>query len=268
MDDQDHEVPLYIWIFHFTWVTAVVIGIAAYLLGSSPTKYVYIQTVILALTLISVVWYVVLTYRMQRAVTEQLAVSIRQVNLSVMPVFVVRIGKHRAEDENRRTVDVLELENIGNGIALNVTIDTLHLTLAGETPLEQEGLDELLPDPHITFDAVMMIEAKEAEMVTHRSLVTRETGQSSPTRFDWMNRLTPARAMTDYELKVRFMDVLGNRYVQTIHVGASGAWPDVVELDRSKQTYGHPAISLVSPFTESPLKFITSRERRETWRRL
>lgn len=266
--DRDREVPLYIWVFHFTWITAVIISIAAYLLASNPNKYLYIQTVILALTLIAVVWYVVLTYRMQRAVTEQLAVSIRQVNLSILPAFVAHVGKNRAEDENRRPVDFLELENVGNGIALNVTIDTLHVTLGGDTPFDQEGLDELLPDPHIIFDAVMIIAAKEAEMVTHRSYVSRETGESSPTKFDWMNRLTPARATTDHDLKVRFMDVLGNRYVQTIHVGASGSWPDVVELDGSKQKYGHPTIALVSPFTQGPLKFITTKERRETWRRL
>jgi hypothetical protein len=260
--DDPKSVNPAVWIIYVIIATAIV-----FLSAVKDDKYTpIIQTFVLTLTLFTIVWYTFETYRMQKAVSAQLGISIRQVNLSVLPFFIAHVGKGQADNELHRPVDILELENIGKGEALNVTVDRLDIVMTGDTVQEQEGLDELLPGPYIIFDPTMIIRADDEEMITHRSYIQ---GQDEPTEtFDWLKHLKPARATIDYDLKIRFMDVLGNRYVQTVHIGKSGSWPDVVEADTSDRRYGYPAVALVSPFTQSPLRYITSKERRDIWRRL
>jgi hypothetical protein len=77
---------------------------------------------------------------------------------------------------------------------------------------------------------------------------------------DWMHTLRTVEATKDYELKVKFSDILGNRYVQTIKVGKSGINPALVIEDKSLI----PPVSPELPprpgeFTESPLKYIHRR---------
>jgi hypothetical protein len=79
-----------------------------------------------------------------------------------------------------------------------------------------------------------------------------------------MDRLKPERAVKDYELTIRFMDILGNKYVQVIHVGKSGCWPDIVTPDITDR--GRPSVTLISPFTEGVMRMITAKERRELWK--
>jgi len=49
---KNKYVPIGVWIFHAVWASAMVVGIATYLLRSSPDRYVYVQTVVLTLTLL------------------------------------------------------------------------------------------------------------------------------------------------------------------------------------------------------------------------
>jgi hypothetical protein len=141
---------------------------------------------------------------------------------------------------------------LGRGPALNVTVDRVDVEIVGVHEEHDKQLAVMFPEAHINFDPVMFIEAASDTLVTHRSYVKNEQGEYVTSYFDWLRRLTPQMAHRDYDLKIRFMDVLGNRYVQTMHVGRSSSWPDVVESDMEKKKYGYPTIGLVMPFLHSP----------------
>ena len=192
-------------------------------------QYGLLQTVVLALTLIAIVWYTFETHRMQEAVGAQVETAVRQTNLGILPIFVSVFGALQVENEREHLVDVLELENIGNGVALNITVDKL------EVELDYEEGEELFENSAITFDAVMSIPPGQREIVPHKSETSKPGMQEVADAgiLDWMDRLKPERAVKDYELTIRFMDILGNRYVQVIHIGKSGCWPDIVTPDSS-----------------------------------
>ena len=120
--------------------------------------------------------------------------------------------------------------------------------------------------PRLTwfFDPVLSIRPTETVVVPHSSYINYEATDNRVNSFDWMSNLTPARAEKDYELKIRFVDILGNHYLQVIHVGKSGVWPDVVTSDDRK--HERPSIALITPFTESPMREITAKERRQLWK--
>lgn len=254
-DEPRAPVPLGVWAFHALWICAVIIWIVARLLADD--KYVYVQTVVLALTLIAIVWYTYETRRMQQAVTEQISLAVRQTNLSIQPVFTVHVGESQTELHNRRHLDRLELENIGNGVALNIQIDIIFLNLSYSVPT-------LLPDPHIIFERIVVIEKGARVPVEHTIWANKEhtEGSNITESLDLMRELSPPRAEKDYEMKVRFSDIIGNRYVQTIHIGKIGSWPDIVEFDTSAVTERTPAYYFRhSPFTAGPLKYLK-------WKRL
>jgi hypothetical protein len=256
--DQREKIPKGVWAF---WILVVTAGglwwLGHMILGD---QYGLLQTVVLALTLIAIVWYTFETHRMQEAVSAQVETAVRQTNLGILPIFVSYIGALQVENEREHLVDVLELENIGNGVALNIIVDKL------DVELDYEEGEELFGNSAITFDAVMSIPPGQREIVPHKSETSKPRMQEVADAgiLDWMDRLKPERAVKDYELTIRFMDILGNRYVQVIHIGKSGCWPDIVTPDDSDRA--RPSVTLISPFTEGVMRMITARERRELWR--
>ncbi len=249
----NNHVPAGVWIF---WTVFVVIA-GLYFLGYRLFlgEFGYLQTIILALTLLAVLWYTIETRRMQKAVAAQ-------VQLSVLPFFVAYVGDVQVENELGRSIDALELGNIGNGVALSVTIDDIDIEFGGEMQERQ-----IWPDAYLTFDPLMSVPNGVKALVTHVSFVSKEQENNRIPQFDWMHHLKPPRAAKNYEMKIRFMDVLGNRYVQVIHVGKGGLWPDVVKPDESAVENQYPAIDLVGPFIHSPLREITTKRRRDYWTR-
>lgn len=220
----------------------------------------YFQTVVLTLTLFVLAWYTVETRRMQQAVVLQAWTAVRQTNLSIQPIFTVHIGEVQTELRDRRYLDRLELENIGNGVALNIQIDTLNLDLGFEAP-------SILPDPHIVFERVVSIEKGRRVAVEHTTWAGDhdKTGNDITRTLDLMRHLSPPRAERDYEMRVRFSDMMGNRYVQTIHVGKIGSWPDAVESDPNSIIERTPAYFFnPSPFTAGPLKYLKWKRRPPT----
>jgi Ca2+/Na+ antiporter len=253
-NNNSYSVNPAIWIIYIIIATLVV-----FLFAIKDDKYTpVIQTFILTLTLFAIVWYTIEANRMQRTVQQQVQAAVQQTNLSVLPFFVAHIGRASMDNEFGKSVRCFELENIGNGIALNVTVDPIDIEL--ETKID------FMPAPHIVFDAVVSIPPGELKLVPHSSYINYESSNNQVPALDWMSNLTSVRAVKDYELKVRFMDILGNRYVQVIHAGRSGIWPDVVTPDTSDRQYGHPTIALVTPFTHSPMREITAKERRQLWK--
>src|SRR4051812_6115307 len=101
-----------------------------------------LNLVILALTLAAVIWDTIETRHMQVAVSRQVDELVRQRRLSLMPAFVASI-------RTRDGADYIELTNIGNGIAINVTIDPVEIRF----PTLEPG--------SIKFEDVLMIAAGE-----------------------------------------------------------------------------------------------------------
>jgi hypothetical protein len=254
LSSRNNSVPTGVWIF---WILLVAIAVL-YLLGYGMFRgeFAYLQTIILALTLVTVLWYTIETRRMQKAVAAQVQLSVRQVNLSVLPFFVAYVGDVLVENERDRYIEALELENIGNGVALNAKIDSLDIDLG-------EDMRQIYPDAYLSFDPLMSISKRAKVLVTHLSFVSKEQENNRIPQLDWMHHLKPPGAAKNYEMKIRFMDVLGNRYVQIIHVGKSGSWPDVVKPDENAIENEYPEIDLVEPFTHSPLREITTKRRRD-----
>jgi hypothetical protein len=250
----NNRVPAAVWIFWTLFITVAGLYFLGYRLFHR--EFAYLQTVILALTLLAVLWYTIETRRMQKAVAAQVQLSVRQVNLSVLPFFVAYVGDILVENERDRYIEALELENIGNGVALNVKIDSLDIDLGGD-------MRQIYPGAYLSFDPLMSVPKRDKVPAKHVSFVSKEQENNRIPQLDWMHHLKPPRAAKDYEMNIRFMDVLGNRYVQIIHIGKSGSWPDIVKPDEISTENDYPEIDLVGPFTHSPLREITSKRRRD-----
>ena len=237
------RIPTGVWIFHAIWITVASIAAIVYLLGSNPNKYPFLQTVVFTLTLVALVVYTNFTRKMQQAMVKQTTVNI-------LPVFVAHIGEIQKPGGGNHHFDVMELENIGNGVALNVRVDTIEITW------QDPQVNGVWSEPRIRFDGVMSIKPSERIPLNHQSTIGAQ-GQSPGDRFDWMDKLL-SRADFDYELRIRFSDVLGNRYVQTIHTGISGIWPDAV-VDGSEVNRTPLKSIRDNPFRRSPLRFVRRR---------
>jgi hypothetical protein len=61
---------------------------------------------------------------------------------------------------------------------------------------------------------------------------------SDKRRPDLVEFLISEKIRGEYEMKLRYMDVLGNRYVQTINFDKSGNWPGRAIPDTAKEKAG------------------------------
>src|SRR5437588_5491169 len=179
----EEKIPVGVWVFHAVWVTGVLVGVAAWLLQGSSDRYAFIQAYILALTLLVVVWYTVETRRMQRAVREQVAAALRQTNVGILPIFILKI--YVKGDVDPRSViigdlvkrDRLELINVGNGIAFNIEIEPLEVKFGRELP---HGI----PTPWLVFDRVMKADPNETVLIPFRDRMDSADGSIS-FGYDW-----------------------------------------------------------------------------------
>jgi CDP-diglyceride synthetase len=112
-------------VWRVLWVAIIVsflVWLAAYILRDNINKYLIIQTVVLTLTLIAIVWYTFETNKMHREM-------VRQTTISIMPLFnvaiVIKYGTRNPWDASSR-YNVF-LQNIGNGVGLNIEIDPLYV---------------------------------------------------------------------------------------------------------------------------------------------
>lgn len=195
--------------------TFILIAVAAYILGDNKDKYGIIQTVVLALTLVVLAWYAAWTLKMQKAM-------VRQTNISILPVFMPDI-RYKGDTEPMEIGDGqavavyiprhrFELVNVGNGNAFNVKVEAIHIT----TPVED------LPAGRVVFERAIAIQPKERKHIKHYSVINTNEGQQAVMEPDLLDHLIPSRAETDYVVRIRFMDVIGNKYIQTVSIGAKG----------------------------------------------
>jgi AraC-like DNA-binding protein len=229
--DEDYygaekKVPLGVWIFHIIWITAVGIGIAAIILREHPNRWIYIQTVVYALTLGGVVWTAYLSRKTQQAM-------VRQINVSILPILEVTIRLVGDPDPYAELREVrirqsrLELKNVGQGVALNVNLESLFVFTA-----HKYGGTNYLP---LKFERLYSLSPKEVRIVqdTQPYDVAKARYQGEE-RTDLLSLLLGREAFHDYKLKIWFTDILGNKYVQVVHLGKQGIWSDVVQQDKGQ----------------------------------
>ncbi len=167
-----------------------------------------LSLVVLALTLGAVVWYTFVTRRMQQAVVEQVRELVRQRQLSNMPAFV-------ADVERRDRADYLKLTNIGKGIAINIAIDDVIIRY----PTLQPG--------RIEFDSVTMLPASESVLVESREFAVASSEDGDPNSLTFLG----PNAHYDTDVNIRFQDIEGTRYLQTLRMGKNGYEHGFVKLD-------------------------------------
>lgn len=221
------KVPVGVWVFHAIWATGLFIGMAAWLLQGSPDRAALIQTYILALTLLAVALYTVETRRMQQAVREQVAAAARQTNVSILPIFILQVYV-KGDREPLSPIpggsvvrDRLELVNVGNGSAFNIEIEPLELKFGRD-------LTSSYPTSWLVFERVMKADPKERVIVPFRERIDHADGGISFS-YDWPLHLVPGRTYFDYELRINFMDIVGNHYVQPVYLGRDGYRLGVIE---------------------------------------
>ena len=220
---SDNSVPKGVWIFHLVWASTAIIAVAAYLLRDSHERYGFLQTVILTLTLIGLTFYTLYTRRMQEAM-------VRQINVSILPVFKVEILREGDEDPSVEIPGAVTLKswliltNVGNGTALNIQIDSLMVNCMGHI-----GPHNHLP---VRFERIYSLASVEQKWVNDIQPYDEQTAYVvGARRPDLLRLLTGRDAWEESDLKIRFTDILGNKYVQVIHLGRDGIRPDVVRQD-------------------------------------
>lgn len=225
----EQKTPAGVWIFLTIIASSFLIWRLAVLLGDK--QYDYIQAVILVLTLITVGWYTYLTLQTHRAIVQQ-------TNVGILPVFDVTIdikGWITIRTESGETGYVpgvdsrLNLKNIGLGVALNVHIESLQILYGAD-------LDWLTPDDDAEYkmDFIRVNSVAPKEVVSFRGpeLRSDEKIGGRYKSVDVLSYLLPPKAEVDYEMKIHFTDILGNKYSQVFHLGKSGSWPDIVVQEK------------------------------------
>jgi hypothetical protein len=125
---------------------------------------------------------------------------------------------------------------VGNGIAINVQIDDIHMP---QTP--QEPRPDNIKEETIRVERVAFIKPKESAIVTHETrLVTQQ--DEFPPGWDALMYLAEKHAEGRvFDLIVKFDDIEGRHYGQNIKMGQGGTtigpvkpsplWPTFPQAD-------------------------------------
>jgi hypothetical protein len=157
-----------------------------------------LNLIVLTFTLAAVVWYAVITRRMQQAVADQVREFVHQRQLDILPAFVASI-------QTRDSADYLELNNIGNGIAININIDPVEIRFPS------------LESRQIIFEKALMLGPRENTCLESKDIF--KSGREYKA-----NHLTFLRRQAHYNavLNIRFQDIEGNKHIQTLKMGIDG----------------------------------------------
>lgn len=146
----------------------------------------------------------------QESLKEQVHQLALQRRLSVMPSLLTYV-------EASPDGDYLRLFNIGNGIAINISIDPVEVL----SPI----FDSFEP-ALITFGTILMLNPKGNERVPFSKITSEGLENENENSLDL---LTPA-AHHNVEVHVRFQDIEGNKYIQTTQMGKDGYILGFVQL--------------------------------------
>lgn len=223
------EKPIFPEVRIFWLVIAVFVAIAviAAFLNGFQDRFTYIQTVVLTLTLIVVVWYTYLTHKVQEAMVQQ-------TNVNILPIIEIDLFLEggTAQTDDGLLIEVrqsyLRLRNIGNGTALNVTIDDMLIKDSMSSPLGY-----YLGDP-LWFGTLSSLAPNEARKIHDEQFYDRQNtkivGMGRP---NILKYLSPGIARRDYQLVIRFSDMLGNKYAQIYTIGKSGTSIGAVQKNKN-----------------------------------
>ena len=231
-EQEDTNPPVRSEVKVFWLIIAVFIAIAvinAFLRGMDD-RWTYIQTVVLSITLIVVAWNAYLTRNMQQAMETQIRVNI----LPIIKVRHVTAGDliEIEGGQIKSPFSSLELENIGQAAALNIELDDMyirgHIT---SSYVHKKG------NP-FWFNKLLTLSPKEKVRVGGQDIFAKAGSESISDELQYLN---PKKAQYDYDVNIRFSDVLGNRYVQTYKIGKNGISAGIVQESKNvpKLTIGN-----------------------------
>ncbi len=156
---------------------------------------------ILTLTLIAVGWYAAITHRLHQTAQNQLAEVTRQRTLSVMPTLLPQVRPSSS------IIDEFHLTNIGNGVALNITIDDVRFA------------PDTLPNSYYRFQSVLMLRPTESVSFLYPDLwegFKLKKPQGLP-------HFKPEFATSTLTLRFTFQDIEGSEYEQFFQMGKAGS---------------------------------------------
>ena len=167
-----------------------------------------ISLVVSMLMLGVVFWYTYVNLGLLKAARKQTDELIHQRRLSLMPCLFAEM---KYDSPGR---DILRLSNVGNGVALNITIDPINIHSQGDYIYEFRPIATLIQKESITvdFDEIVVGLKTDAEQ---KSLMF----------------LTSESAIRKIEARATFHDLEGVRYQQILYLGQGGYKPDYPHIE-------------------------------------
>lgn len=168
-----------------------------------------LNLIVLTLTLGAVIWYAIVTRRMQQAVTDQVRELVHQRRLSIMPALVARVNR-----------DKFEVTNIGNGRALNIRIQRTKIPFPS------------FHNSYYEFEEVFMLRPDETSAVPYEEYFE---GGKQEKGFGDLVHIDEDYAHDSVIVSINFHDVEGNAYEQTLIMGKGGYKHGFVKLVREQE---------------------------------
>ncbi|MEW6208896.1 MAG: hypothetical protein AB1631_11050 [Acidobacteriota bacterium] len=160
----------------------------------------------------------------EKALNSQAEALAHQIRVSMMPTILVELDKVQPDTEAYGPFDVglrLRLANGGNGIAINVKVDDIHIPPASDEPLPDnadEELREIFLNRNVAFKTIPFIRPKESTVVEHTSRFG-----NSPAGLNFLLHLKEDYAKDRlFIVRVKFDDIEGNHYEQSCQMGKGG----------------------------------------------
>jgi hypothetical protein len=228
---------------HINWIVGTLLTVATILALWLPHFFMNAsqQTVILTITLIAILWYAWETRKMQKAMTDQTEELIYQRRLSILPKFSVGFSRRQA-DFRGKIFEVLELVNIGNGTAVNISIDDIEVTYeAGATARIRFGkflfIEPTKSNSKIDKVAAIPIFIHNEDIINYEpddfdafvKALVPEDYRDEPTLF------LQKHAKEKITLLLRFQDIDGTKYEQSTILGLDQDRPYPLELGLPKK---------------------------------
>jgi hypothetical protein len=171
------------------------------------------NAVVQTMTLVVVLFYTILTRRMQQ-------VMARQIKLSVMPAFVLSLVQTNMRDVTLgATVFALHITNIGSGTALNIEVGEVALQILSEGRRK-------IGEPNLRFAALGILRRDETAPLKHHSYSAGQLVEE-----DFMIDLEEQIAKPDGAsvcLVMTFQDIEGDKYQQEVRLSRVGCSPSAV----------------------------------------
>lgn len=163
------------------------------------------------------------TKKMQEAVSTQTKELSHQINLSIMPAFTIEFIEREGvkfEAIPKEALYALELHNVGNGVAINIQIDPL---VVNNDP---SILNEKFSDGELLFKWVPSLRSSASKRL--ESVPSLKDNSRTVDLMRWMQIYSATGKTFDFNL--RFQDIEGNWYSQTLKLTRNECIPEPVKL--------------------------------------